>query len=139
MTERERERERETVSQPVRATYISVLRIVCCLSVIILHTNGIFWTRPHGKLWVSANFLETFFYFAVPVFFMISGATLLDYREKYSTKVFLKKRFSKTLLPFIFWSLAAGLYNAWLFGWAFDYNIAHIINNILNTKYSGIY
>ncbi len=37
-------------------------------------------------LWVSANLLETIFYFALPVFFMISGATLLDYRSKYSTK-----------------------------------------------------
>ena len=135
----DKERERETVSQPVRATYISVLRIVCCLSVIILHTNGIFWTRPHGKLWVSANFLETFFYFAVPVFFMISGATLLDYRERYSTKEFLKKRFSKTITPFIFWSIVAGLFNAWINGQPFDYNIAHVIDNILNTRYFFIY
>ena len=70
---------------------------------------------------------------------MISGATLLDYREKYSTKVFLKKRFSKTILPFIFWSIVAGLYNAWRSGQAFDFNIAHIIDNILNAKYFHIY
>lgn len=122
-----------------RKNYISCLRIVCCLSVIILHTNGIFWSRPHGMLWVSANFLETFFYFAVPVFFMISGATLLDYRDKYSTKVFFKKRFSKTIVPFIFWSIVAGLFNAWLYRQLFDFNIAHVIDNILNTKYFGIY
>ncbi len=127
------------VSQPVRETYISVLKIICCLSVIILHMNGVFWLRPHGKLWVSANFLETFFYFAVPVFFMISGATLLDYRERYSTKEFLKKRFSKTITPFIFWSVAAGLFNAWMNGQSFDYNIAHVIDNIVNTRYFSIY
>ena len=70
---------------------------------------------------------------------MISGATLLDYREKYSTKVFLKKRFSKTILPFIFWSIVAGLFNAWRRGQAFDFNIAHIVDNILNAKYFHIY
>ena len=122
-----------------KKTYISCLRIICCMSVIILHTNGIFWSRPHGMLWISANFLETFFYFAVPVFFMISGATLLDYREKYSTKVFFKKRFSKTIVPFVFWSIVAGLFNAWPYVQEFDFNIAHIIDNILNTKYFGVY
>lgn len=29
-------------------------------------------------------------HFAVPIFFMVSGMNLLDYRKKYSTKVFLK-------------------------------------------------
>ena len=122
-----------------RKTYISLLRIICCLSVIILHTNGIFWSRPHGGLWVSANFLETFFYFAVPVFFMISGATLLDYREKYSTKIFFKKRFSKTILPFVFWSIIAGLFNAKLYSKEFDFDIRHVIDNILNTRYFNVY
>ncbi len=32
--------------------------------------------------------LEVSFYWAVPVFFMLTGVTLLDYRKRYSTKVF---------------------------------------------------
>lgn len=122
-----------------RKTYISCLRIISCLSVIILHTNGIFWSRPHGRLWVTANFLETFFYFAVPIFFMISGATLLDYRDRYPTKVFIKKRFSKTVIPFLFWSIVAGLFNAKLYENEFDYNIIHILDNVLNTRYFSVY
>ena len=36
---------------------------------------------------------------------MISGATLFDYRERYQTGAYFKKRFLKTGLPFITWTL----------------------------------
>ena len=42
---------------------------------------------------------------------MISGATLLDYRERYSLKVYFKKRFEKTVIPFIAWSFIGLLCN----------------------------
>ena len=123
-------------TEPIdKKIYISCLKVICCLSVIILHTNEIFWSRPYGMLWVTANILETFFYFAVPVFFMISGATLLDYRNRYSTEIFFKKRFSRTFVPFIFWSFVAGLFKAWLNGQTFDFNVIHVIDSILNVKY----
>ena len=72
--------------------YISVLNCVSCVAVVLLHTNGIFWSHPSGELWISANFIETYFYWAVPIFFMISGATLMDYRERYTTAEFYKNR-----------------------------------------------
>lgn len=34
--------------------------------------------------------MQAMFIFAVPIFFMVSGMNLLDYRKKYSTKVFSK-------------------------------------------------
>ena len=37
--------------------------------------------------------VETLAYWAVPVFFMITGVTLLGYREKYSTATFFKNGF----------------------------------------------
>ena len=84
--------------------YISVLNVVSCFSVIMLHCNGIYWTFPKGRLLISSSFIETFFYFAVPVFFMNTGATCIDYSERYDTKTFLKRRFGKTFFPFVFWS-----------------------------------
>ena len=74
--------------------YIDTLTILSCIAVVYLHANGIFWTHPSGRLWLTSNVIESFFYFAVPVFFMISGATLLEYRQRYSTLTFIKKRFS---------------------------------------------
>ena len=39
--------------------------------------------------------------FAVPVFFMISGANLIGYRAKYSTSMFLTKRVKRVVLPLV--------------------------------------
>lgn len=50
-------------------------------------------------------FIEALFYFAVPVFFMLTGATLINYRKRYGTGTFFKKRLLKTLVPFIIWSI----------------------------------
>ena len=29
--------------------YISVLNCVSCVAVVLLHTNGIFWSHPSGE------------------------------------------------------------------------------------------
>lgn len=119
--------------------YISVLNCVSCVAVVLLHTNGIFWSHPSGELWISANFIETYFYWAVPIFFMISGATLMDYRERYTTAEFYKNRIKKTVVPFVFWSLISGMFMAYISEVPMDWNIIHIIDNTFNTRYFSIY
>ena len=83
--------------------YISLLNVVCAIAVVILHTNGVtFWKFNNNGIWAISNLIECIFYFAVPIFFMITGITLIDYRDRYSTKEFFKKRVKKTVIPFIF-------------------------------------
>ena len=53
--------------------------------------NGCFWQFSYDRYWITANIIECICYFAVPIFFMISGATLLNYRKRYTTAVFFKK------------------------------------------------
>lgn len=91
-------------------TYVStydMMNVVACIAVIVLHVNGAIWDFSYGRSWVTSLILECVFYWAVPVFFMISGATLIDYRKRYDTKTFFKRRFSKTLIPFLFWSFVS--------------------------------
>lgn len=122
-----------------RVLYFSVLNVLACFGVVLLHCNGeAFWGFSKSLTWISGNLIETLFYFPVPIFFMLSGATLLGYRKKYSTPVFLKKRFTKTFIPFLFWSVVALFYVAILGGWQ-DWNPLHIVDNILNTRYMTIY
>ena len=84
---------------------ISFIRAICALSVVTLHTNGCFWTFSSSeRYWITANIIECVFYFAVPLFFMITGITLMDYQERYSTKVYFQKRVHKVFVPYIFWS-----------------------------------
>ena len=122
-----------------KLVYIAALNVLGARGVVLLHANNVFWSRPKGTLWLSANLIETFFYWPVPIFFMITGATLIDYLKKYSTKVYFQKRFVRTFLPFIFWSLFACAFSVAYQDKTMDWNILHIISNIFNTKYLQVY
>ena len=88
--------------------FLSLASVVSAFAVVSLHANSCFWTfDAHERYWITANFIECFFYFSVPVFFMISGATLLDFLNRYDLGTFFRKRFAKTVIPYCFWSLFA--------------------------------
>ena len=94
-----------------RYEYISFLNVISTIAVVVMHTNGCFWEFSMERYWETANIIESVMYFAVPVFFfMISGATLMDYRERYSTEVFFRKRIEKTVIPFLVWSVLGLVY-----------------------------
>lgn len=90
---------------PKRLDYIDFMNIFACFGVVCLHCSGLVFQFSETRAWFVAMFQQTVFHFAVPVFFMITGTTLLEYRARYSTKAFFKKRFTKTGIPFVFWSL----------------------------------
>lgn len=109
--------------------------MISCLAVVLLHANGVFWEFSYDRYWVTANIIEHVFIFAVPCFFMISGATLMDYRNRYSTAEFFKKRVLKTVIPYLFWSLFALLFFIALTPLSFgDYNVWTFLTTVLNHK-----
>jgi len=97
--------------QPKRINYLALGTVIAAFAVVILHSNSFWGFDPRDSVWVSANVIECLFYFAVPFFYMSAGITNIDYRDKYSTKEFLKKRFFKTVIPFVFWTFIGLLYN----------------------------
>lgn len=88
-----------------RIIYFDILNILACICVVFLHMNGIVHQYSQTRAWKTALVFEVICYWAVPIFVMLSGATLLKYRERYNTKTFFKKRFIKVLIPWIVWSL----------------------------------
>ena len=102
----------KTAAKP-RFNFITVASVISAFGVIFLHTNS-FWSYSNGIRWEFANIINCVFTFAVPIFFMISGATLIDYPDRYDTKTFFKKRLKKTLIPFLFWSLAGAAVHAFV-------------------------
>ncbi|MBR4326999.1 MAG: acyltransferase [Bacteroidales bacterium] len=88
-----------------RVSYFDALNVFSCFSVIALHCNGIFHQYTQTAAWNFSAVIQVLFYCAVPVFFMLSGATLLRYNERYSTTDFYKKRLKKTLIPYLFFSV----------------------------------
>ena len=85
--------------------YSDILNIIAIVAVIALHCNGIVHGNPNIKAWNTSLIVECICYFAVPLFCMLSSATLMNYREKYDTKTFFKKRVIKVLIPFIIWAI----------------------------------
>lgn len=94
-----------TAPTRVRMLYLDVLSILACFGIVVTHCNQGVWAMFGNPHWGIRVLLDTIFYWAVPVFFMVTGATLMDYREKYSTKEYLLKRLFKTVIPFLIWSL----------------------------------
>ena len=85
--------------------FVFVLNIVACFAVVILHTTLPVYSPWNSWRWVEMVALQAASIFAVPAFFMISGMNLLGYRDRYSTKVFFRKRLWKTGRAFILGSL----------------------------------
>lgn len=96
-----------------RIHYFDLLNVFACISVVALHCNGYTHTYAHNTAWHQALIFEVIFYAAVPIFFMLSGATLFNFRERYPVKEFYKKRFFRTVIPYILFSLI--LYTLFLF------------------------
>lgn len=115
--------------------YITVMNVISCMAVVLIHTNGGFWTYSHSRNWVMSSVIECVMYFAVPIFFMISGTTLIDYNQRYSLKEYIIKRIEKVVIPFIFWSAAAFIY----YGKYNEGGIRSIIEGFINCNFMGIY
>lgn len=121
-------------------SYLSFVQLLSALAVVTLHTNGCFWEFSPEPYWRSANLIECLCYFAVPVFFMVSGITLIDYPARYSTGTFFKKRAVKTLIPFLAWSLIAlGAKVAEGSIRLGELSVLSVLNGILSTEYMEIY
>lgn len=132
----------EMTNKRSRIKYISVLNALACFAVVMLHSNGAFWTYSTDSYWISADFIESFMYFAVPVFFMISGTTLIDYRDKYSTREYFKKRIEKTLIPFIAWSVIGAFYQYYAGRLHIDWTVEGVktlIAGMMNTHVITVY
>lgn len=85
--------------------WITLLAVISAIAVIFIHVNACFFSLPvTDPIWLSSVVFIDVCYFAVPCFFMITGATLLNYPQRYSTKQYFWKRVKKTVIPYIIWS-----------------------------------
>ena len=120
--------------------YITVLSVVACLAVVLIHTDCYnFWNFDDSNTWVVANIVESLCYFAVPVFFMITGANLIDYPQRYDNKTYATKRLLRTVVPLAIWLVIALLVN-WLLDPHYydDYTLSQLINFIFNPPRGGM-
>ena len=87
--------------------WISNTRVFATTGIILLHVAAIvvvneFSTTPNLYWWVG-NIYDSFVRCGTPLFFMITGALFLS--KEIEIISFLKKRFIRIMIPFLFWSL----------------------------------
>lgn len=110
---------------------LDIIRIIACVMIVLMHS-------PMPGLGTFGMVLCGISYLTAPgigLFFMVSGALLLKkYIDKpFEMKVFLRKRFTKILIPLIFWSFV---------GWGLEmYGISNTELSILWFMYclAGMY
>ena len=82
-----------------------VLTILACLMVVFFHTNGIIYSYSDTMSWKISVMERCVVYSAIPVFFMLTGAKLMEYRKRYSTREYAVKRLQRIGIPFLFWNI----------------------------------
>lgn len=87
-----------------RVIYYDILNIAACFCVVWIHCHDTFFAYRESASWFAAFAVQILAHWAVPIFFMLTGATLLGYREKYSTAVFFKRRLVRIVIPFLLWT-----------------------------------
>ncbi|WP_313134854.1 acyltransferase [Anaerocolumna sp.] len=95
-----------------RILYLDILRVLSIIGVIAIHTvagkaQDINVLGESGWWW--ANVVNSITRWAVPVFFMISGALILDSPHLDNIPHFIKSRFLKVGIPFLIWSIIYSL------------------------------
>ena len=126
--------------KPQRFNYITFISVISAFSVVLIHVNSYF-SFSYSPRWAIANIARAILTYAVPVFFMISGVTLIDYRKRYDTKTYLKKRFTRTVIPFLFWGIMAILmHRFWLHDLPLEaYQPFEIVNRLINAMFIPVF
>ena len=95
-----------TQPKPERIWYLDLLRIIATFAVVTLHINSFALTASPlytARYWI-ANAVTSACRFAVPVFFMISGALFLSPQKKLNTAHLYKRTILRMGTCFLFWS-----------------------------------
>ena len=114
-----------------RLTNIDLLKILCIISVIIIHVSSynlekIIYSNIDNSLYFIINIFNNITRFSVPCFIMITGMFILD--KDITIKEILKKYILKIVIVFI---LFCSIYAI--------YNYHNDINSFNNYHYFGAY
>lgn len=95
-----------------RHDYMDWLRVLAIFAVVGVHTVSKIINSGHTDQWEwqFANAIDSAIRWCVPIFFMLSGALLLNLKREDPIGEFLKRRLTKVIIPLVFWS---GVYIAY--------------------------
>ena len=83
-----------------------LMRTIAIFMVVAIHSHVVYLGRNQGSIgWLIVMELTAICLVSVPLFFMISGALLLDSDCIIGIRELFTRRLPKQFIPFIFWSL----------------------------------
>ncbi len=87
---------------------LDLIRVLSMFFVIFLHcSSNRLRVGMESFGWGIANFITSFSTCGVPLFFMISGALILNSKKTYDISYVLKNRVIRLIIPLVFWSFIA--------------------------------
>ena len=116
-----------------------ILTIIACLMVVFFHMNGIVYTYSDTLSWKISVAERCIVYSAIPIFFMLSGAKLMPYRERYSTKEYIQKRIARVGIPFLFWNIFYILYQIVMTNKVPFHSVKEFVSMFFNSDFQGRY
>ncbi|MFV2049820.1 MULTISPECIES: acyltransferase [Metabacillus] len=90
-----------------RIFYFDNLRIVATFAVVLLHAAAPIlykFQTVTSTTWWTGNIYDSLTRWCVPIFFMLSGALLLNPDRTDKPMIFIRKRISKVIIPLLGWS-----------------------------------
>lgn len=126
------------MSKLSRYNYIDVLRIISSIAVIAIHI--IMYYIPsfsvHSTGWTGLMCSKVITQFAVPVFFMVSGATIFSSTREESYGNFIKRRLIKIAIPFLAYSIIYYLFYVFV-KHEYAFGIYEFIKRFFNKNIQG--
>lgn len=98
-----------------RIVYLDLLRICAIFSVIVIHVSAIAEDSESDLTGYVGLVYNSMVRWAVPIFFMISGAMFLRKDKNYTFAIMIKKYIPRLLICIIFWGFLYSLLDIYLY------------------------
>lgn len=89
---------------PTRRVYMDYLNVLAMMFVVWQHARiHFYWPKDVPGFWFELV-VSSVAVAAVPIFFMISGANLMDFPARYDLRTYLRRRVLRVGVPYLIWT-----------------------------------
>ena len=102
---------------------VDLAKTVAIVCVVLIHVSSgpLLWEKPDTARWMQSLFWGSVSRFAVPLFFLCSGALLLDEKRNVTARHLWTRNIPHMLASLFFWA-AAYVLAPFVYRWNFDWN-----------------
>lgn len=118
-------------TRPTRASDVDVVNVVASFMVVFLHVRIMYWKPQDVPAWWFENVLSGLGVMAVPLFLMNTGRNLIGFLDRESVATYLRKRFTKVLVPYLLWTQVYLVFH-WAMGWVSDMGLPRMLHAVYN-------